>query len=819
MLAAVAVAVAIPSGALAADGGAGSPALGDVREGPPPFDVRSGKAGRGRSGERRAQARLRRSLGRAGVVSVDRVTGTPRLVTNGAGFLTGRRAGRPSRIALDFVRRHAPAFGLDSGDLAGLRVAQSYRTRRGLTIVRWEQTYRGIPAFDNGLRAAIRGGRLVSLAGPAQPDLAVDSTTPRLSAAAAMRRALADVGVRRAVRQRGPARGARRRTRFSSGYAELTLFSEGSRARLAWKVYAFADSSRVYLSVVDATDGSVLRRANLVQHVAGRAHLYIPGATGGPALRSFDGWLTSGGRLIGNNAHVYSDQDDNLGFECGFQCNDLPEPGSGDEIPPSGGGNWNYGTDTSIGSGASGRSCPATGCTWNGFNTQHNWQTNVRQAGTQLFFFVNNFHDYLEANAGIQFGNASGNFEGADPVAAQVDDGAETGTGSDTGFPDCNHVNNASMLVLPENAPPAFRGPLMQMFLWTGFCDAGVRDVNGADDASIVYHEYTHGLSSRLVDPSGSGGLSTNQGGAMGEGWSDWYAMDYLVGQGLEADTANVNEILLAKYEVPGGLRRQGLDVPVGSGGYTYGRFGTISSIGPEVHADGEIWAETLWDLRRSLVSHYGAGTGALHVRALVTDAMRLGPSAPTFLDMRNAILAANSANGLGDCDRIWAVFAARGMGERASTTGPDDFQPGQDFTNPAARLCPHPVAAGPTAPAKASFRRSKRSIRVSRRGRFSFSFTAGPGLKGRITLKTVKKVRARKRSRRRRYTFGNKTFRVPASGKVKVRFKLSRRNFRTLKRYRKLRLSVTVKLRNSAGLTSTAKVRITLKAPRPRRR
>ena len=34
-------------------------------------------------------------------------------------------------------------------------------------------------------------------------------------------------------------------------------------------------------------------------------------------------------------------------------------------------------------------------------------------------------------------------------------------------------------------------------------CSSGTsaqfRDANGGDDASIVYHEYTHGLSSRLI--------------------------------------------------------------------------------------------------------------------------------------------------------------------------------------------------------------------------------------------------------------------------------------------------------------------------------
>ena len=37
-------------------------------------------------------------------------------------------------------------------------------------------------------------------------------------------------------------------------------------------------------------------------------------------------------------------------------------------------------------------------------------------------------------------------------------------------------------------------------------------------------------------------------------------------------------------------------------GGYTYADYGNVVG-GPEVHADGEIWAQTLWDLRDRLGS------------------------------------------------------------------------------------------------------------------------------------------------------------------------------------------------------------------------
>src|SRR6185295_10655862 len=153
---------------------------------------------------------------------------------------------------------------------------------------------------------------------------------------------------------------------------------------------------------------------------------------------------------------------------------------------------------------------------------------------------------------------------------------------------------------------------------------------NGGDDASVIYHEYTHGLSNRLVlDSAGNPALRAFQSRAMGEGWSDWYAMDYLEGHDLdETDTADNGEMNMAVYVMGGdihNLRTEGLDCnrgsgadpdcpgagAAGSGGYTLGDMGKIlcSPCQPEFHADGEIWAQTLWDLRQRFVSDLGGST------------------------------------------------------------------------------------------------------------------------------------------------------------------------------------------------------------------
>ena len=146
--------------------------------------------------------------------------------------------------------------------------------------------------------------------------------------------------------------------------------------------------------------------------------------------------------------------------------------------------------------------------------------------------------------APIGFTEAAGNFQdvnhtsqgkGGDAVDTQTDDGANT----DHGLPDSNHVDNANMAT-----PPDGRAPRMQMYLQhqpgTSYPDGDpFSPTNVGDEADTVYHEYTHGLSNRLVvDANGQSTLGGVQAGAMGEAWSDWYAMDYLVAQGLAAGPA-----------------------------------------------------------------------------------------------------------------------------------------------------------------------------------------------------------------------------------------------------------------------------------------
>jgi len=105
----------------------------------------------------------------------------------------------------------------------------------------------------------------------------------------------------------------------------------------------------------------------------------------------------------------------------------------------------------------------------------------------------------------------------------------------------------------------------------------------------------------------------------------------------------------------------------------------------PEVHADGEIWAETLWDLRQALQVKTGSADDASAIaEILVSDGMRVSPPEPSMLDMRNAILTAEQIDFGGAVhDLVWDVFRKRGMGYYAATADGADATPVEDFLPP----------------------------------------------------------------------------------------------------------------------------------------
>lgn len=206
---------------------------------------------------------------------------------------------------------------------------------------------------------------------------------------------------------------------------------------------------------------------------------------------------------------------------------------------------------------------------------------------------------------------------------------------------------------------------------------------DGSFDNGIVAHEYGHGISNRLTG-IGENCLNANiDKEQMGEGWSDFFALMLTNKPGDNASVARGMGTYPIGQAITGdGIRPKKYSPDFSVNPYTYTRTNGMEFpnangvLVPDVHSIGFVWATMLWDLNWKYVEKYGyasdvtanANSGSAKVLQLVTNALKLQTCNPTFIDGRDAILAAELAttNGVDKC-MIWRVFAKRGLGVGAS--------------------------------------------------------------------------------------------------------------------------------------------------------
>jgi hypothetical protein len=205
---------------------------------------------------------------------------------------------------------------------------------------------------------------------------------------------------------------------------------------------------------------------------------------------------------------------------------------------------------------------------------------------------------------------------------------------------------------------------------------------DGDFDNGIIAHEYGHGISNRLTG-TGIGCLSSSADKEqMGEGWSDFFALMLTNKAGDNASVARGTGTYAIGQGITGdGIRPAKYSPDFTVNDYTYGDTNGMEYLSsgvlvPDVHSIGFVWATMLWDLHWQYVAKYGyasdvmSGTtnGSSRVLQLVTDALKLQICNPTFIDGRDAILAAELAKtGGADKCMIWRTFAKRGLGVNAS--------------------------------------------------------------------------------------------------------------------------------------------------------
>ena len=652
-------------------------------------------------------------------------------VARGRESLTPADSRSRGQILRSFAREHSDLLGLDEAESDRLKLVADYANPSGdLAFAELRQEINGIPVFGGSIKAGFtKRGEIIRVINNLAAGAERDSVPADFgNADSALRAAAAHINHELKPNETRP-RGrqnlsADTRVDFGSGNwgptAEKIYFpAEPGVLVPAWQVLIWKPTNAYYV-VVDAQDGTMLWRKNISEDqtqaasynvfsnfnamipVAASPFPFKPGPTN-PTLGSqgsaiartivtrvgnespygFNnlGWIPDDrNETDGNNVEAGLDRDETPGVD---EINGKAASGSRVFDFPLNPGNPNTNTgDAPVPAGEAISPCSSIA-------QPHGMNDAQRAAVTQLFYVSNWFHDETYR---LGFTESAGNF--------QDDNFGRGGVGGDrvsAEAQDCSGVNNANF-----STPNDGQRGRMQMYIWTG----PNPDFDGDLDADVVIHELTHGLSNRLHN--NSNGLTTNMARGMGEGWSDFYAHCL-----LSEPSDPINGIYTiggyATYRIQGtvftgnnfyGIRRFPKAVISFTGGPQNRPFNPLtfadadqtqfniddgafprnqfvgSHVVDQVHNLGEIWSSALWEVRALMIARLGWAVGNRKVLQIVTDGMKLSPSNPTFLQARDAIIAAAQANpaapeASADVADVWSGFAARGMGASAVVLNP----------------------------------------------------------------------------------------------------------------------------------------------------
>lgn len=565
----------------------------------------------------RFRSKLRPEIAGKLRATINETGGMKNLFIEGAA-LSEPRSDTADNIARGFLNRNERLLALSSADAANLQLVNEDNDR-GTVFLEYAQTVGGLEVFEGQVQVVLnKYGQVLSVREGFLVEGQTTDLNPTLDENQGIRRGLAYAG--RKIDSPLVETRSRRAKGEDSAFAnplgrdledvtsELNVFRVGKSARLAWHVYAEVGQDEWYELLVDAHSGELLLRHNLyVFDAQGTVYTEAPdkGArqlvsfVGDTVINTSFGWMGTSTVTTGNNVESYLDTN----------ADNAP-----DAINTTGLSN--------------GHASSATQDFTFPFSTAVDPRTQQAAVVTNLFYFNNIIHDYsytlgfTETARNFQTNNYGRGGIGNDSVRAEAQDGSGT--------------NNANFATPPDGSRPR-----MQQYLFT----SPNPDRDSSLDGDVVFHEFGHGISNRLIG-NGSTALQGTQSGAMGEGWSDYWAIT-MNGDGAVGEyvTNNVNGIRRAAYTVPAN--------PI------HDSYADICKQGCQVHRDGEVWAATLWDLRAQL--------GAPLSDLLVLNGMKFTPNRPSFLDARNGILQADqNLNGGANFCAIWIVFARHGMGVSA---------------------------------------------------------------------------------------------------------------------------------------------------------
>ncbi|MGK5683027.1 M36 family metallopeptidase [Actinoplanes sp. URMC 104] len=320
-------------------------------------------------------------------------------------------------------------------------------------------------------------------------------------------------------------------------------------------------------------------------------------------------------------------------------------------------------------------------------------RNDIDAARANLFGMHNRMHDwsyhlgFTEATWNMQDDNLRPGGLGDDYEQGNAQAGGITG-----GPPNFEARNNANQIT-----PPDGEAPITNMYLWQPIAAAFYPEcVDGDYDMSVIGHEYTHAITNRMI-AGPDAGLSSPQG--MSESWSDQLAMEYLNEHGYAPRGRQAYTIGQYVTSDPiAGIRNYNMsDSPLNYSSLDY------DFVGLQVHASGEVWTATNFDIRQAFIRKYGAGTPALNkscangrtpvtkcpgnrrwIQLVFDSFLLLANPNNSQVDARDALLGADLVRfGGANQALLWNAFAKRGLGESAVSNGPADADPTPSFASP----------------------------------------------------------------------------------------------------------------------------------------
>ena len=630
-------------------------------------------------------------------------------VKQGRNFLTGATTGIRAEVLRNFVKENNSLIGVSDAQADDLKVTADYKNPEGeLSFAHLEQRINGIPIFRSEVKAGFtKNGEMIRVINNLAPGLDYGSLSNDFrNPADAVKAAARHINHNLKTTERNEAVSSDLKSVFGQGdwatTAEKMYFpTEPGVAIAAWRVLIWEPVSAYYV-IVDAESGTMLWRKNITEDQT-QAATYNVYTNSNAMINSADSPapLTPGpisptlgtqGAIIPNRTNVTR-----IGNEAPYTFNNNGWITDGANITD---GNYNEsGVDLVAPNGVD---APVTGSPSRTFTTSPAWNpppgnpapgdapsTQQARDGAviQMFYVMNLYQSemyrlgFTEQAFNFQNDNFGRGGAAADRVSAEGQDSSGT--------------NNANFSTPADGG----RGR-MQMFVWTG----PTPDYDGTADADVIIHEVTHGLSNRLH--GNSAGLSTNMARGMGEGWSDFYGHAMLSeptdpANGIYTTGGYATFQLISATDTSNyyyGIRRYPKAPIAFTGGpnnkpHNAYRFSDINADcaarftnanfafarGPvgaaqcdAVHNIGEIWSSALWEVRTKMVARLGWAVGNRKALQLVTDGMKLAPTAPTLLTERNAIISAAQASAdpnlaAADVADVWSGFALRGMGFSAS--------------------------------------------------------------------------------------------------------------------------------------------------------